>query len=388
MAGKRTRSPAEAPGNQRPAKRARPPATPLPRQGNAEGTPNVVPKTSRAERAERRSRVQELEGQVKTLKEGISKLLNQQAVTRQLQEQLGQTTKERKEIEQQIKVFQEAVSQQSDGRRSQVQHLQERLGRAEEQREALERQLKLLEEASRGHYIIRGEVVQLYNQAKLMGEKSKQLVQQLLHCLEERQPQDPDQQPRPPELLEVLLGYRKEAVEGFEQQLEKLKEGVAKHIKQQIAVVVGAVSQQPELLVTDHVCEYRRKMSRVAARPVESAPPNSAAGRVTASWLALKGEVSHLAESYFPHPLCWGSLSPTLQEKLLRLTPKVKQYLEHDYMGTFIFQAWIWHALDEKVFSKGNGPWVGEHWAAYSQLQSLAGRMCDPTYYLVPTTTV
>jgi hypothetical protein len=201
-----------------------------------------------------------------------------------------------------------------------------------------------------------------------MGETSK-LVDKLLESLDKRQPQEPE------EARSRALANKEREIDEVEQKLGELKEAVARYLKQQLMAVGEAVSQQPELLQTDNESEYRRKMSQVAAQPVKHASPFRSGNLVIACWAALNNEVLDLARYYFPQPLCWGSLSPMLQERFLRFTPKTKLYLEHEFMSLSIFQAWVWNILDENFFSKVKGPWMGEHWAAYSQLQSLTARM-------------
>jgi hypothetical protein len=150
--------------------------------------------------------------------------------------------------------------------------------------------------------------------------------------------------------------------------------------KPRLEMLEEVVAHQPQLLIEDsEQCHTVTRFSteRVGyVRPYITIPATT---RVYECWRELDGKVEalsgYLSDTCTP-PISWDSLGSTIQERLTRLAPKAKQYLEADdgFSPRFIFQAWIWRILDEKLFSNKEGPWAGEHWAAYSQLRSLGAR--------------
>ena len=57
-----------------------------------------------------------------------------------------------------------------------------------------------------------------------------------------------------------------------------------------------------------------------------------------------------LANHYF-QPTPWDKLKPDDQAKLNRWTPDARLLIESESGYPPIFQAWIWHILDDGVFS-------------------------------------
>lgn len=69
------------------------------------------------------------------------------------------------------------------------------------------------------------------------------------------------------------------------------------------------------------------------------------------SYKELDDEIGHLTAKFF-ESTSWTNLTPAEQETLRSWTPKAKQYIESTTGKKLIFHAWIWHILDEKIFSK------------------------------------
>lgn len=67
------------------------------------------------------------------------------------------------------------------------------------------------------------------------------------------------------------------------------------------------------------------------------------------SYKQLDDDIRHLTK--FFESTSWTNLTPAEQETLRSWTPKAKQYIESTAGKRLIFHAWIWHILDEKIFS-------------------------------------
>ncbi|KAK4035250.1 hypothetical protein C8A01DRAFT_38272 [Parachaetomium inaequale] len=89
-------------------------------------------------------------------------------------------------------------------------------------------------------------------------------------------------------------------------------------------------------------------------------------------------KIRWVLELYLAPRVPWSSLGPDTGDKLLLWTPKAKQFLDSDdETARVVFEAWIWHVLDDHVFSNTKGPWVGEVWNAYAKLERLGACNCD-----------
>lgn len=73
--------------------------------------------------------------------------------------------------------------------------------------------------------------------------------------------------------------------------------------------------------------------------------------------VVLAGEITVMANHRF-RPTPWKRLKPDDQTKLKRWTPHAKLLIESESGFSLIFQAWIWHILDDGVFSAD----VGTKW--------------------------
>jgi len=155
---------------------------------------------------------------------------------------------------------------------------------------------------------------------------------------------------------------------------EQLSNAETEHSKTK-TLLEGAISEQPELVQMDKLSQNRRKMSRFAARPVVHSHALGTGCRLLAIWRHLINDIEYLSEFCFPEQISWETLTPAVQEKLIRWAPKAKQYLESGpQRSRLIFEAWIWHILDDNIFSTVEGPWLGEHWEAYSMLRRIGAR--------------
>lgn len=159
-------------------------------------------------------------------------------------------------------------------------------------------------------------------------------------------------------------------------QLEDQLSSTEAELNETKALLKGAISEQPELVRTDELAPYRRGMSYYGARPVVNLHGFGNTGRVVDIWKYLMDDIDYLSVYFFPDQISWESLTPAIQEKLVAWAPKSRQYLESAprRRSHVIFEAWIWHILYENIFSKAEGPWLGEHWEAYSMLRRLGAR--------------
>ncbi|KEZ44402.1 hypothetical protein SAPIO_CDS3392 [Scedosporium apiospermum] len=158
---------------------------------------------------------------------------------------------------------------------------------------------------------------------------------------------------------------------------EQLSNAETEHSKTK-TLLEGAISEQPELVQMDKLSQNRRKMSRFAARPVVHSHALGTGCRLLAIWRHLINDIEYLSEFCFPEQISWETLTPAVQEKLIRWAPKAKQYLESGpQRSRLIFEAWIWHILDDNIFSTVEGPWLGEHWEAYSMLRRIGAPLAS-----------
>ncbi|KAK4154801.1 hypothetical protein C8A00DRAFT_32396 [Chaetomidium leptoderma] len=179
------------------------------------------------------------------------------------------------------------------------------------------------------------------------------------------------------EIKEQLAERKKELAECENQLAEREKQLAESGM--QVTTLKEAVSQQPELLTRDVFTDARRKMSRYAAREVEHRHTYGASLRVYQCWATIRREVEYVATFYFPERVSWDSIKPATQEKLICLAPKAKLYLESNKLqARHLFRAWMWQVLDQHLFSKEAGPWLGEHWEAYSQLRRVTSPLATP----------
>jgi hypothetical protein len=122
-----------------------------------------------------------------------------------------------------------------------------------------------------------------------------------------------------------------------------------------------------------HLAENYRYMCAAIARPIPYyhglGPPG---GTVESNWEILTCKIRWVSEMYLAPRVPWSSLGPDTRDKLLLWTPKAQQFLDSDdEEARVVFEAWIWHVLDDYVFSNTKGPWVGELWNAYAKLERL-----------------
>jgi hypothetical protein len=124
---------------------------------------------------------------------------------------------------------------------------------------------------------------------------------------------------------------------------------------------------------------YLQKMIQAAVTPLDYTNGARSDLEVELRWRDITSKISSLSSNFFTYSGPWDSLAPELQEKLARLTPEARQFMEDENRGPGgLYEAWIWRALVETLFpdmEPAEGPRVGEnseHWAAYTHLQRLA----------------
>jgi hypothetical protein len=288
---------------------------------------------------------------------------------------------ERKTLELRVKAFGKATPQSPCplSPLQQLQQLQERLRQVERDRQELEPQIKRLENSVAKRFFRQHvKVREFRSQMHEAEENGRQLAEQL-EALEEDASNSPDRQsPDGQSRVQPLydrLRQRGEQVEKLAQRLAALGESVVQHVAQTFMALTDALSEQPALMTSDNMSQHRRKMSRVAFRPVRSTDAGNPDAGVGDCWREMGDLVGYLAAYNFPQSVPWDNLPPTVQARLTQFAPKAYRYVEDDVLARIVFGAWVWRILDEQVFSRDKGPWTGEHWEAYSQLQLLVARM-------------
>jgi hypothetical protein len=262
---------------------------------------------------------------------------------------------ERKALELRVKTLEEATppSPCPPSLLQQLQQLQERLRQVERDRQELEPQLKVLENKLDRCYfkddVKIGELRRRMREAEVTGSN---LAKQL-EALEEEEAasespdrQSPDGQSRA-QTLHDLLRCREDGVEKLAQGLAALRASVMQYGTQRLLTLTDALSEQPTLLIRDNMSQHRRRMSRVAFRPVENTKGDRAGSSIRTYWANLGDIIESLARCHFPQSVSWDSLPPTVQASLTRFAPKAHRYVEDDFLAHILFAAWVWRILDE-----------------------------------------
>ena len=73
-------------------------------------------------------------------------------------------------------------------------------------------------------------------------------------------------------------------------------------------------------------------------------------GEVQESYECLQKAIHDFAAGFFP-TVTWAQLSPDEQSKVKAWAPRAEQFMESQRGRQALFQAWLWHILDDNIFS-------------------------------------
>ncbi len=123
---------------------------------------------------------------------------------------------------------------------------------------------------------------------------------------------------------------------------------------------------------SDSILRYSRMLA-------PSEPLGTSTEYLQRSYECLDNHINTLISTFLWHPVPWENLRPQHQEKLKHWTPKARQFMMTH--PTVMFRAWIWHLLDDFVFSADPSvKWQGDEsgpWKAFGQFMSTLKRKLE-----------
>ena len=98
-------------------------------------------------------------------------------------------------------------------------------------------------------------------------------------------------------------------------------------------------------------------------------------GEVLESYGCLQTAIHDFAAGFFP-TVTWAQLSPDEQSKVKAWAPRAEQFMESQRGREALFQAWVWHILDDNIFSAN----PSTKWQGFKDTMMpwhLAGQLMD-----------